>query len=191
DNDMTEVKVLMALANDENVVVGKESAINSIERPWLSIAKGFTLPNHDTGRIIPAELQVKIIDPSVAITDSLATEFDSVNELSVWSTSLPLLEKLADAKSISGAKTIKSILKSNSTFKPETLKGVIINEPSSAAAKGNKNVLASKKNSALTGKLKNVKIEDGIPLSIVMKELNDLKLQISKIRSSYCRNNKP
>ncbi|GJT13069.1 retrovirus-related pol polyprotein from transposon TNT 1-94 [Tanacetum coccineum] len=191
DNDMTEVKVLMALADDENVVVGKDSAkygewvkismrkvhtlldmednderksfldylskyikvsIPGIERPWLSKAKGFTLPNHDT-----------------------------VDESSVCSTPLPLLEKLAGAEPVSGPKTIKSILKSNSTFKADTLKGMTINEPSLALAKGNKNGSASKNNSAPAGKLKNVKTEDDSSLSIVMKELNDLKLQIRKI----------
>nr|GEY04088.1 retrovirus-related Pol polyprotein from transposon TNT 1-94 [Tanacetum cinerariifolium] len=67
-----------------------------------------------------------------------------------YSTPFPPLEKLAGAKPISRPKTIKSILKSNSTFKPETFKGVNINEPSSTPAKANKNVLASKKNSTPT-----------------------------------------
>ncbi|GKG14274.1 hypothetical protein Tco_0353874, partial [Tanacetum coccineum] len=90
------------------------------------------------------------------------------------------LEKLVGVEPVSRPKTIKSILKSNSTFKAETLKGVTINEPTSAPAKGNKNVSASKRNSTPTGKLKNVKTEDDIPSSVVMKELNDLKLQINK-----------
>ncbi|GJV17520.1 hypothetical protein Tco_1362843 [Tanacetum coccineum] len=137
DNDMTEVKVLMALADDENVVVSIESAKNGewvkismrkciseqipsqkkiilgldqliedpsnsrqtdlvfvkssvehikvsipgVERPSLSEAEGFTLPNHNTGRILLAESQVKIIDPSVAITNSSAIEYDSAQEL--------------------------------------------------------------------------------------------------------------
>ncbi|GJV61685.1 hypothetical protein Tco_1467785 [Tanacetum coccineum] len=161
DNEMTEVKVLMALANDESVAVGKESARNKewvkismkkfwanklslckisaddtkasipgVERPWLSESEGFTLPNHDTGRILLAESQVKITEPSVAITYSSATEYDSVDESSVFSTALPPLEKLAGAEPVSSPKTIKPILKSNSTFKAETLKGVTINEPS-------------------------------------------------------------
>ncbi|GKB87373.1 hypothetical protein Tco_0959645 [Tanacetum coccineum] len=279
DNDMTEVKVLMVLADDENVAVCKESARNGewmkismrklhtlldmednderksfldylcidlnyveeqrnnlveqipsqkkiilgldqlteypfssrqtdlvfvkssaenikvsilgVERPWLSEGEGFTLPNHDTGRILPAESQVKITDPTIAIIESSATKYDSADESSVCSNPLPLLEKLAGAKPISRPKTIKSILKSNSTFKPETLKGVTINEPTSTPAKGNKNVSASKRNSAPTGKLKNVKIDDDIRLSIAMKELNDLKLKISKNQSSYSRINKP
>ncbi|GJW77460.1 hypothetical protein Tco_0139142, partial [Tanacetum coccineum] len=46
----------------------------------------------------------------------------------------------------------------------------------------------SKTNSAPAGKLKNVKIKDDPPLAIVMKELNELKLQISKNKSSCFRN---
>ncbi|GJS21459.1 retrovirus-related pol polyprotein from transposon TNT 1-94 [Tanacetum coccineum] len=101
---------------------------------------------------------------------------------------LPPLEKLTGAEPISGPKTIKSILKSKSTFKAETLKGITINEPSSAPARGNKSSSVSKTNSAHAGKLKNVKMEDDPPLDIVMKELNELKLQISKNKSSYFRN---
>ncbi|GJR86062.1 hypothetical protein Tco_0210073 [Tanacetum coccineum] len=80
---------------------------------------------------------------------------------------LPPLEKLTGAEPVSGPKTIKSILKSKSTFKAETLKGIIINEPSSAPARGNKSSSASKTNSAPAGKLKNVKMEDDPPLAIV------------------------
>nr|GEV41394.1 hypothetical protein [Tanacetum cinerariifolium] len=166
DNKMVEVKVLMALSDEEKVVVGKESARNDlvfvkslvedtkvsipgIERPWLSEAKRFTLPNHEAGRILLAESQVKIIDPFVSITDSSATENDLADESLVCSTPLPLLEKLAGAKPVSGPKTIKSILKSNSTFKVEALKGVTINEPSATPAKVKAS--ASKTNSVSVG----------------------------------------
>nr|GEY12339.1 retrovirus-related Pol polyprotein from transposon TNT 1-94 [Tanacetum cinerariifolium] len=44
--------------------------------------------------------------------------------------------------------TIKSILKSKSMFKAETLKGITFNKPSSAPTRGNKSSLASKINSA-------------------------------------------
>ncbi|GKG61133.1 hypothetical protein Tco_0616949, partial [Tanacetum coccineum] len=44
------------------------------------------------------------------------------DESSVCSTTLPSLKKLAGAEPVSGPKTIKSILKSNSTFKAEALK---------------------------------------------------------------------
>ncbi|GJX32311.1 hypothetical protein Tco_0242166 [Tanacetum coccineum] len=110
--------------------------------------------NHDTGRILPAESQRNTTDPSVAVTNSLAINYDSADESSVCSTPFPPLKKLDGVKPISGPKTIKSILRSKSTFKAETLKGVIINEPSSALDKGNKSSSASKVNSALAGKLK-------------------------------------
>nr|GEY82113.1 hypothetical protein [Tanacetum cinerariifolium] len=64
-------------------------------------------------------------------------DFDMLNHYTadkslVCSTPLPPLEKLTGAEPISEPKTVKSILKSKSTFKDETLKGIIINEPSSA-----------------------------------------------------------
>ncbi|GKB91290.1 hypothetical protein Tco_0963562 [Tanacetum coccineum] len=221
DNEMVKVKVLMALAKD-NDAVSKEGARNGewvkismrkfwvkdlvfvkssandtkmsipgVERHWLSEAEGFTLLNYDIGRILPPESQRNTTDPPIAITDSSATDYDLVDESSVCSTPLPPLKKLDGAEPIFGPKTIKSILKSKSIFKVETLKGVKINEPSSAPAKGNKSSSALKVNSAPASKLKSVKIEDGPTLAIVMKELNDLKLQISKNQSSYSRSNQP
>ncbi|GJR95280.1 hypothetical protein Tco_0267454 [Tanacetum coccineum] len=151
--------------------------------------EGFHLPNHDTGRILPAKSQRNITNPLVAGTDSSSTEYDSADESSVRSTPLPPLEKLNGIEPISGQKTIKSILRSKSTFKLEALKGVIINAPSSAPAKGNKSSSASKVHSSPAGKLKSVKIEDDPPLAIVMKELNNLKLQVSRNQSSYSRSN--
>ncbi|GKE75485.1 hypothetical protein Tco_1537526, partial [Tanacetum coccineum] len=105
-------------------------------------------------------------DPPVTITDSSMTDYDSVDEPSVCSIPLPPLEKLDGAEPVFGPKTIQSILKSKSTFKYEALKGVIINEPSSAPATGNKSASALKVNSAPAGKLKNVKDEDDPPLAI-------------------------
>ncbi|GKC59754.1 hypothetical protein Tco_1087352, partial [Tanacetum coccineum] len=172
-------------ANDTKV------SIPGVERPWLSEAEGFILPDHDTGRILPAESQRNTTDPLVAVTDSSATDYDFADESSVCSTHLPPLKKLDGVEPISGPKTIKSILRSKSTFKAETLKGVIINEPSSALAKDNKSSSASKVNSAPAGKLKSVKIKDDPPLAIVIKELNNLKLQFSKSQSSYSRSNQP
>ncbi|GJZ23789.1 retrovirus-related pol polyprotein from transposon TNT 1-94 [Tanacetum coccineum] len=156
DNEMVEVKVLMALAK-ENDVVSKEGARNG---EWVKIsmrkvhtllemednddrklseAEGFILPNHDTSRILPSEPQRNTTDPSVAVIDSSATDYDSADESLICSTPLPPLKKLD---------------------------GVIINEPSSAPAKGNKSSSASKVHSAPAGKLKNVKIKDDPPLDI-------------------------
>ncbi|GJT13650.1 retrovirus-related pol polyprotein from transposon TNT 1-94, partial [Tanacetum coccineum] len=58
-------------------------SIPGVERPWLSEAEGFILPNHDTGRILPAKLQRNTTDPSVAVIDSSATDYDSADESSV------------------------------------------------------------------------------------------------------------
>ncbi|GKB54778.1 retrovirus-related pol polyprotein from transposon TNT 1-94 [Tanacetum coccineum] len=93
-------------------------------------------------------------DPSVAVTDSSAIDYDSTDESLVCSTPLPPLKKLDSTEPISGPKTSKSILRSKSTFKAETLKGVKINEPSSALAKGNKNASSFKTNLAPAGKTK-------------------------------------
>ncbi|GJW32631.1 retrovirus-related pol polyprotein from transposon TNT 1-94 [Tanacetum coccineum] len=132
-------------------------SIPGVERPWLSEAKGFILPNHDT-----------------------ATDYDSADESSVCSTPLPPLKKLDGAEPIFGQQTIKSILRSKSTFKAETLKCVIINEPSSAPTKGNKSSSASKVNSALAGKLKSVKIEDDPPLAIKERSIQEILNMPSK-----------
>ncbi|GKB43231.1 hypothetical protein Tco_0888173 [Tanacetum coccineum] len=182
-NLRTELKELKAITETWLNNSNKDDTnmtIPGVVRPWLSKAEGFILPNYDTGRILPAESQRNTTDPSVAVTDSSTTIYDSTDESLVCSTLFPPLKKLNGAEPISGPKTIKSILRSKSTFKTETLKGVIINEPSSAPAKGNKSSSASKVHSAPAGKLKSVKIEDNPPLAIVMKELNNLKLQVSR-----------
>ncbi|GJT10266.1 hypothetical protein Tco_0857308 [Tanacetum coccineum] len=119
--------------------------------------------------ILPAESQRNTTDPLVVVTDSSSTDYDSADESSVCSTPLPPLKKLDDAEHVFGPKTIKSILRSKSTLKAETLKGVIINEPSLAPAKGNKNSSTLKVNTTPVGKLKSVKIKDDPPLAIVMK----------------------
>ncbi|GJU60981.1 hypothetical protein Tco_1238747 [Tanacetum coccineum] len=96
-----------------NLVFVKSSAedikvsIPGVKRPWLSEAEGFTLPNHDTSRILLAESQMKRTNLSVVITVSSATEYDSADESSVCSTPLPSLEKLAGVEPVSGPKTIK------------------------------------------------------------------------------------
>nr|GEW37823.1 retrovirus-related Pol polyprotein from transposon TNT 1-94 [Tanacetum cinerariifolium] len=128
-------------------------AIPCVERPWLSKVEGFIIPNHDTGRILPAELQRNTTDPSVNATDSLETIYGLVDKSSVCSTPLLPLKK------------------------------------SDALAKGNKSSSALKVHSAPAGKLKSVKIEDDPPLTIVMKELNNIKIQVSKNNSSYSRSN--
>ncbi|GJR31459.1 hypothetical protein Tco_1107691 [Tanacetum coccineum] len=128
-------------------------------------------------------------NPSVVVTDSSASEYDLADESSVCSIPLPPLEKLGGAKPVSRPNTIKLILKSNSTFKPEALKGIIC-EPSSAFAKVNRKASALNTNLAPAVKLKNVKIEDDLPFATIIKEINDLKLQVSKSQSFGSNNNK-
>nr|GEV44461.1 hypothetical protein [Tanacetum cinerariifolium] len=75
-----------------NLIFVKSSAYDTkvtilgVGRPWLSDAEGFILLNHDTVRILPAELQRNTIDPSVAVTNSSVTIYDLANESSVCST---------------------------------------------------------------------------------------------------------
>nr|GEV18009.1 ribonuclease H-like domain-containing protein [Tanacetum cinerariifolium] len=88
------------------------------------------------------------------------------NESSVCSTPLLPLRKLDGVEPGSGPKTDKLILKSKSTFKAKTLKGITLNEPSSASARGTKSSSASKTNSAPAGKLKNVNVEDDPPFAM-------------------------
>ncbi|GKB50680.1 retrovirus-related pol polyprotein from transposon TNT 1-94 [Tanacetum coccineum] len=89
----------------------QRSVHTGVERPWFSKAEGFILPNHDTGKILPTKSQRNITDPSVAVTDSSATDYDSTDESLVCSTPLPPLKKLDGVEPISGPKTIKSILR--------------------------------------------------------------------------------
>nr|GEV92775.1 hypothetical protein [Tanacetum cinerariifolium] len=168
--------------------------VNGLRSPFKSIlhklskAEDSTLPNHNTDEVTSNKSQRNTTDLLVVISDSPVFDYDSADESSVCSTPLLPLKKLDGAEPSSGPKTIKSILKSKSTFKSETLKGITINEPSSAPSRGNKSSSSFKTNSAPAGMLKNVKMEDDPPLAIVMKELNELKLQIIKKKSSYSRN---
>nr|GEW79298.1 retrovirus-related Pol polyprotein from transposon TNT 1-94 [Tanacetum cinerariifolium] len=153
----------------------------------LSGAEDSTLPNHNNDDVPSNKSQRNTSDPSVVVFDSSASDYDSADESLVCSTPLLPPKKLDGVEPSFGPKTVKSILKSKSTFKAETLKGITINEPSSASARGNKSSSGFKTNSAPAGKLKNVKIEDDPPLDMVMKELNELKLHINKKKSSYSR----
>ncbi|GKE22999.1 hypothetical protein Tco_1434511, partial [Tanacetum coccineum] len=61
-------------ANDTKV------SIPCVERPWLSEAEGFNLPNHDTSRILPDKSQRNTTDHLVAVTNSSATDYDPTDE---------------------------------------------------------------------------------------------------------------
>ncbi|GJT45044.1 hypothetical protein Tco_0953759 [Tanacetum coccineum] len=120
ENERIEVKALMALTDEERAKrhgIVKSSANNSnvsitiSNKTRLYEAKDSTLPNHDTGKVPPDESQRNMTNPSVTVSNSSATDYDSTDESLVCSTPLPPLEKLAGAKPVSGPKTIKSILK--------------------------------------------------------------------------------
>nr|GEV28850.1 retrovirus-related Pol polyprotein from transposon TNT 1-94 [Tanacetum cinerariifolium] len=100
-----------------------------------SEAEDSTLPNHDTDEVPSNKSQRNTTDPSAVVSKFLAHDYDLANESSVCSTLLLLLKKLDGAEPCSRPKNVKSILKSKSTFKVETLKGITLNEPSSAPAK--------------------------------------------------------
>ncbi|GJY28475.1 hypothetical protein Tco_0404242 [Tanacetum coccineum] len=147
-----------------------EVSITGSNKPNLSEVEDSTLSTHDTGKISLNESQRNTIDHSVVVSDSSATGYDSADESS----------------------TIKSNLKSNPTFKAETLKGITLKAPSLALAKDNKKGSSALKTSSTpAGKLKNVTVEDDPLLAIVMKELNELKLQLSKEKSSHFKNHQP
>ncbi|GKF74095.1 hypothetical protein Tco_0220427, partial [Tanacetum coccineum] len=121
-------------------------SITSSNIPKSSEIEDSTLPNQDTNEVPSNESQGNTTNPLVIFSDSSATDYDSADESSVYSTPLLPLKKLDGAEPISGPKTIKSILMSKSTFKVKTLKGITIKEPSSALARG-KSSSASKTNS--------------------------------------------
>ncbi|GKF82669.1 hypothetical protein Tco_0244325, partial [Tanacetum coccineum] len=97
-------------------------SITANNKPRLYEVENSTLPNHDIDKVPSDESERNTTDPSVAISDSSVTDYDSADESLVCSTLLPPLEKLAGAEPVSGPKTIKLILKLNSTFKAEILK---------------------------------------------------------------------
>ncbi|GJR31269.1 hypothetical protein Tco_1107501 [Tanacetum coccineum] len=142
-----------------------DMSITSSNLHKLSEAEDSTLPNHDTDEVPSNKSQRNTIDPSAIVSDSPASDYDSADESSVCSTPLLPLKKVDGAEPVSGPKTVKLILKSKSMFKAKNLKGITLNEPSSAPARGNKSSSASKTNSAPAGKLKNVKVEDDPPLA--------------------------
>ncbi|GJY17157.1 putative reverse transcriptase domain-containing protein [Tanacetum coccineum] len=152
--------------NSSNKLINNlDMSITSSNLHKSSEAEDSTLPNHDTDEVPSNKSQRNTTDPLAIVSDSPASDYDSANESSVCSTPLLPLKKLDGVEPGSGPKTVKSILKSKSMFKAKTLKGITLNEPSSAPARGNKSSSASKTNSAPAGKLKNVKVEDDPPLA--------------------------
>nr|GEZ29687.1 hypothetical protein [Tanacetum cinerariifolium] len=146
---MVEVKVLMALTDDESGVVGKESVRNGVDQ--------LTEDSSSSGQRDLAFVKSPSKDSNVSKLSverpwlSEAEGSNLPNHDTVFSKSFPSLEKQFGAEpqteSKHGHKTIKLILKSCSTRKAETLKDVIINETknSLAPAKGNKKCFSFQK----------------------------------------------
>ncbi|GJZ59414.1 hypothetical protein Tco_0615230 [Tanacetum coccineum] len=133
----------------------EQKELTKITKTWLNSSNKV---NQCISEQIPIQKNILGVDQ---LTDDLSssgqklkTDYDSVDESSVCNTPLLLLKKLDGVEPVSRPKTVKSILKSISTFKAKALKGVIINKPTSAPAKGNKSTSASKVNSTPAGKLK-------------------------------------
>nr|GEU51664.1 hypothetical protein [Tanacetum cinerariifolium] len=120
ENEITEVKALMALTDEEKVSLQRKCQKCNI--PMSSEIEDSTLLNQDTDEVPSNESQRNTTKPLVVFSNSLATYYDSANESSVCSTPLSLLKKLDGDEPIYGLKTFKSILKSKSTIKAETLK---------------------------------------------------------------------
>ncbi|GJX07432.1 hypothetical protein Tco_0195364 [Tanacetum coccineum] len=125
----------MALADEDSVSVGKESARNG---EWIKISmkKVHTLLEMEDRKSFlddlsrpkdPVFVKSLVDNSEVSITGSNKPNLSEAEDstLSNHDTGkhpFPPLEKLTGAEPVSGPKTIKSILKSKSTFKAETLK---------------------------------------------------------------------
>ncbi|GJX17558.1 hypothetical protein Tco_0218390 [Tanacetum coccineum] len=95
DNEMVEVKCISEqIPSQKKRILGVDQLT---EDPSSSRQKDL-----DTGRILPAKSQSYTTDPSVNVTDSSKTIYDSTDESSVCSTLFPLLKKLDGAEPISG-----------------------------------------------------------------------------------------
>nr|GEW81936.1 hypothetical protein [Tanacetum cinerariifolium] len=104
----------------ESRVMDKESAKNS---EWVKIS------------MEKFSIESRRANPLVPITESSVSKYDSADES--FCTLFPPVEKLDDGEPNSGQKIIKSILKSKSTLKTESLKGYTKNETTTSPAKKN------------------------------------------------------
>nr|GEW42190.1 uncharacterized mitochondrial protein AtMg00810-like [Tanacetum cinerariifolium] len=190
ENEAIEVKALMALANEERVIVSKENASNG-ELVKISIQKCISEQIPTQKKKILGIDQLTEETSNSGLKDLVFVKSSGDNsEVSITGSNKP---NLSEAEDSTLSKHDTSNVPSNESQRNINDHSVIVSDSSatdydSADESGNKSSSASKTNSALAGKLKNVKMEDDPPLAIVMKELNELKLQINKNKSSYSRN---
>ncbi|GJR63224.1 putative reverse transcriptase domain-containing protein [Tanacetum coccineum] len=209
ENEVTE-KALMEITNEERIYVSKESASND-EWVKVSIQKLLVVNEAKLDLLTMQHVNTEILKENQNLRNELKkltsmkilgidqhTEDTSSSRpkdlvfikssadnsvVSITSSNKPKLSKTEDSTNHSTVVSDSSTTDYDSTDESSVCFTII--EPSSAPARGNKSPLVSTTISAPAGKLKNVKIEDDPPLAIVMKELNELKLQISKNKSSY------
>ncbi|GKA81673.1 hypothetical protein Tco_0788365 [Tanacetum coccineum] len=193
DNEVTEVKTLMALADEERISVGKESARNEA---WLN---GSNKVNQCISEQIPTQKKKILgIDQPTKDTSSSGLK-DPVfvisladnSKVSIIGSNKPNVLRTEDS-TLSNHNTSKRLIMysadESSVYSTPFPPLVKLTGAEPLLLEATKVLQLLKTNSAPAGKLKNVKMEDDPPLDILMKELNELKLQISKNKSSYFRN---
>nr|GEU49466.1 hypothetical protein [Tanacetum cinerariifolium] len=92
-------------------------SITDSNKPRLFEAENSIISNHDIFKILTVESQRNTTDLVVNVTESLVTNYDSTVESLVCSSPFPPPKMLDCVEPVSRLKTIKSILKSKSTFK--------------------------------------------------------------------------
>nr|GEV28349.1 hypothetical protein [Tanacetum cinerariifolium] len=193
DNEMVEVKVLMALAED-NDAISKEGARNG---EWVKIYM----------RKVRTLLEMEDNDDRKVYLDYLCIDLNYVEEQrrvdkltkdpsSSGQKDLVFVKSLADDTKVtilgverpwlSEAEDYQINFEVKFAFKAEALKDVIISEPSSAPAKGNKSSSAIKVHSAPAGKF-DEKVDDGYLLgySLVSKEFRVFNTKRQQTKETY------
>ncbi|GJU90723.1 retrovirus-related pol polyprotein from transposon TNT 1-94 [Tanacetum coccineum] len=179
DNEIVEVKVLMALT-EENNAINKKGSRNG---EWVKISmrkEQHSLGNERIKMKRKTYLDYLCIDLNYVEeqrNNLLSIHRDLVHELNACKEQL-LVFKQAKLDFLTMQHVNTEILKEHKNLRTELKELTAITETW---------LNTSKVNSAPAGKLKSVKIKDDPLLAIVMKELNELKLQISKNQSSYSR----
>ncbi|GJR46549.1 hypothetical protein Tco_1314652 [Tanacetum coccineum] len=185
DDEETKVKALITLTDEERIYVGKESAKNG-EWTKITIKKVHTFlemeDNDDRKSFLDYNSDMSItssnLHKSSEAKDSTLPNHDT-DEVPSNKSQRNITDPLAivfDSSVSDYDLADESLVCSTPLLPLKKLDGV---EPGSGL---------KTTNSAHAGNLKNVKVEDDPPLAMVMKELNGLKLQISKKKSSYSRN---
>ncbi|GKD58730.1 hypothetical protein Tco_1296239 [Tanacetum coccineum] len=201
DNEVTEVKALMALTTKERVFVSKESASNG---EWVKIS----IQKHVNTEILKENQNLRNeLKELTSIAETWLNSSYKVNQpkdlifvkssadnsnMSITSSNKPRLYKAEDY-TLPNHDTCKVPSDESQRNTADPLVAVSNSSVTDYDSADESSVCSNplpplEKLAAHAGKLKNVKMKDDPPLAIVMKELNELKLKISKNKSSYSRN---